>query len=43
VSDLSYPKKKQHIAHVEARWDVWRQGYGLVFDVNGVLFTYSRP
>jgi hypothetical protein len=43
VSDLSYSNKPKHTAHVEARWEVWRRGYGLVADVHGVLYTYTRP
>ena len=29
------------IAHARARWDVWQRGYGLVGDVDGVLYVYG--
>ena len=25
------------------RWDVWKRGYGLLEDVNGVFYVYRRP
>ena len=31
---------QKHIDHIKARWDVWRRGYGLLCDVNGVLYVY---
>jgi hypothetical protein len=31
----------KHIAHVNARMEVWRKGYGLYCDVNGVLYCYG--
>ncbi len=33
---------KKHIKHAQARWRVWQKGYGLLCDVNGVLFVYRR-
>jgi len=38
--DLDYPEK--HKRHLRARWDVWKRGYGLVCDVDGVLFTFGE-
>ena len=32
--------KGKHLKHAEARWDVWRRGYALRCDVNGVLYAY---
>ena len=32
-----------HINHARARMEVWKQGYGLNCDVNGVLYCYRRP
>ena len=29
--------------HADARWRVWQAGYGLVCDVNGILYVYERP
>jgi hypothetical protein len=31
----------KHIKHAEAEMQVWRKGYGLVCDVNGVLYVYG--
>jgi hypothetical protein len=29
-------------AHARERWDVWRKGYGLLCDVNRVLYVFSK-
>ena len=29
------------VEHARARWDVWQRGYGLLCDVDGVLFCYG--
>ena len=34
---------EKHINHARARMEVWKQGYGLNCDVNGVLYCYRRP
>ena len=34
---------QKHIDHINARWDVWKRGYGLLCDVDGVLYVYRRP
>ena len=39
IDGLYIPKK--HINHIFARWDVWRRGYGLLCDINGVLYVYG--
>jgi hypothetical protein len=31
----------KHIKHIEDRWEVWKRGYGLLCDVNGVLYVYG--
>ena len=31
----------KHIAHINARMEVWKKGYGLLCDVNGVLYCYG--
>ncbi len=31
----------QHLTHARARMDVWRKGYGLLRDVDGVLYVYG--
>jgi hypothetical protein len=33
---------KKYMAHALARWDVWKRGYGLLCDVNGVFYVYRR-
>ena len=33
---------KKHIVHAEARWDVWKRGYGLLCDVDGVFYVYKK-
>jgi len=42
VSDLDYPDKEKHEAHAKARMEIWRKGYGLLCDVNGVLYVYAK-
>jgi hypothetical protein len=32
----------KHLLHINARMQVWRKGYGLLCDVNGVLYVYKR-
>jgi hypothetical protein len=36
------PIAQKHIDHAAARMDVWRKGYGLYCDVDGVLYVYER-
>ena len=38
VSDLAVDQC--HRDHATARWDVWQRGYGLLCDVDGVLYVY---
>ena len=42
VSDLDYPDKKKHEKHVRERINVWCKGYGLLCDVDGVLYVYAK-
>ena len=42
VSDLDYPDKKKHKKHVRERINVWCKGYGLLCDVDGVLYVYAK-
>ena len=42
VSDLKYKDKAKHEAHVKARLEVWQKGYGLLCDVDGVLYVYCK-
>lgn len=42
VSGLEFRDKAKHKKHVEARWEVWRKGYGLLCDVDGVLYVYCK-
>jgi hypothetical protein len=32
---------KENMSHIKSRLDVWRKGYGLLCDVNGVLYVYE--
>jgi len=32
---------KKHIEHSKKRMEVWRKGYGLLCDVNGILYVYK--
>ncbi len=41
VEDLKFKDKEKHLAHVQARWEVWQKGYGLLCDVEGVLYVYA--
>jgi len=41
VSEWKFDKK--HVAHIKARWNVWQRGYGLLCDVDGVLYVYRKP
>ena len=31
----------KHLAHLNARMEVWRKGYGLYCEVDGVLYVYK--
>ncbi len=42
VSGLEFKDKEKHKKHVEARWEVWKKGYGLLCDVDGVLYVYCK-
>lgn len=33
---------KKHLKHVEDRMEVWRRGWALLCDVNGVLYVYGK-
>jgi hypothetical protein len=39
VADLKIDIK--HKEHAAARMEVWQKGYGLITDVNGVLYVYG--
>jgi len=41
VADLEYPGKAKHQKHVKERLEVWRRGWGLLCDVDGVLYVYG--
>ena len=41
VEDLEFKDKEKHLAHAQARWEVWKKGYGLLCDVDGVLYVYA--
>jgi hypothetical protein len=33
---------QKHIDHIKKRWAVWEAGYGVLCDINGVLYVYKR-
>ena len=35
------PIDQKHRDHVQARMEVWRRGYGVCCDVDGVLYVYG--
>jgi hypothetical protein len=34
---------KKYMDHAVARWNVWKYGYGLLCDIDGVLYVYRKP
>lgn len=36
------PIEQKHIAYIRRRWSVWEAGYGVLCDVDGVLYCYRR-
>lgn len=40
MSHLDVPDKEWLIAHAEARWEVWRKGYGLIVDDGDHFYVY---
>ena len=42
VSDLKYKNKAKHEHDVDKRIEVWKKGYGLLGDVDGVLYVYAK-
>lgn len=39
-ADLEIDQK--HRDHAAARWNVWRKGYGLLCDIDGILYVYEE-
>ena len=33
----------KHMEHAKLRWSVWEAGYGVLCDVNGVIYAYKKP
>ena len=33
----------KHMEHAKLRWSVWEAGYGVLCDVNGVIYAYEKP
>ena len=33
----------KHIEHMRKRWAVWEAGYGVLCDVDGVIYAYKQP
>jgi hypothetical protein len=32
----------KHIKHINDRWEVWKRGYALLCDVDGVFYVYGK-
>jgi len=41
TADLKFEGREKHLKHVKARWEVWQKGYGLLSDVDGVLYVFA--
>lgn len=39
---VEFPNDNQFKIHAQKRMDVWRAGYGLLCDVNGMLYVYKK-
>ena len=35
--------KGKHLVYAKLRWSVWSTGYGVLCDVNGILYCYEKP
>jgi hypothetical protein len=42
LDDVEFDEKEKYLAYVKARWEVWQKGYGLLCDVDGVLYVYAK-
>lgn len=38
-----YDPENRHYKYAQSRFDVWRSGYGLLCDIDGVLYVYKKP
>ena len=38
-----YDPENRHYKYAQSRMDVWRRGYGLLCDIDGVLYVYKKP
>lgn len=41
VSNLNFNDKDKYFAHAKARWRVWQKGYGLLCEIDNVLYVYA--
>ncbi len=42
VSDMDLMDRKKYMKYAEERFDVWRKGYGLLYDVGGTFYVYCK-
>ena len=42
ITCADLPIEQKHIDHIRRRWSVWEAGYGVLCDVDGVLYCYRR-
>jgi hypothetical protein len=40
VKDLDFEDKESHLRRAAERMEVWKKGYGVAADVNGILYVY---
>ena len=33
---------KKHVDYIKKRWEVWEAGYGVLCDIDGVLYCYEK-
>ena len=38
-----YDPENRHYKYAQSRMEVWRRGYGLLCDIDGVLYVYKKP
>ncbi len=42
LGDVKFDDKEKYLMHASERMEVWRKGYALLDDVNGVLYVYCK-
>jgi hypothetical protein len=42
VKDFEFPSKEKYSRHIQQRVNAWQKGYGVIGDVNGLLYVYCK-